>query len=386
MKLIIKSFLIWRVLLFLPVFLGTIFIPYRQHQDFTNILNRISSDSFLQNFLVFPWANFDGVHFLSIAINGYISEGRFLPLYPLLIKLFAFILGLGKVNYETAFISGLLISNGAFFIALTLFYKIVKVEFSEKTAKWAMLFMLSYPTAFFLGSIYSESLFLLLTLISFYFTLKNKWFYSSVSGMLLSLTRLVGIFVLPALLFEFFLRNRKRIFLKLNKNLFSLTSFIIIPGGLVGFAFYCFYKWGDALYFLNAHGELGNSRQTTSIILPVQTMYRYLKIIFEGFFYQFEWWVAVIELSFFIMVTFLLILAWKKGIKRSYLIFSFLAFLMPVLSGTFSGLPRYSLVLFPIYITCALIQSEWLKRLILALFIFLQAVFLMMFSRGYYIA
>lgn len=385
MSFVLKSFLIWRLLLFLPVFLATFFIPFRQNQEFTSILSRVSENSFLQNILIFPWANFDGVHFLSIAVNGYITEGRFLPLFPLTIKFLGFILGLGQLSYEGTYIAGFLISNLSLLLSLNLLYKIIKSEYSEEVARRALLFLLTFPTAFFLGSIYSESLFLLLSLLSFYFASKSKWFISSLSGMLLSSTRFLGIFILPALIYEFIQRNKKNSFTS-GKNLFSLASFLIIPGLLVGFSMYCFYKWGDALYFLNAHGSLGNNRETSAIIIPLQTIYRYLKIFFQISLYQLEWWVALLEFCFFMLISILLFFAWKKGIKKSFLIFSIFAFLTPALSGNFTGLPRYSLVLFPIYIALALIHSKALQKIILVSFIFLQIILLMLFSRGYYIS
>jgi hypothetical protein len=54
---------------------------------------------------------------------------------------------------------------------------------------------------------------------------------------------------------------------------------------------------------------------------------------------------------------------------------------LPVLSGTFSGLPRYLLIIFPIYLVLALKIKKGQWGIALALFV-LQMILLVCFSRG----
>jgi Gpi18-like mannosyltransferase len=387
MKFVISSFLVWRTLLFIPLVIGFFCLPYRENQNFTNVLNKVDPGSFVSSFLFFPWANFDGVHYLNIAVNGYLTEGRFFPFYPLLIYSLTFFLGLGKIIYENAFIAGFLISNISFLFSLLFLFKMVKKEYSLPIARLTVIFLLAFPTSFFLGSIYSESLFLLLLLCSFYFIGQKKWSVASFFILLLSLTRFVGIFMLPVIVFEF-IRQEKILEDKINikKHLGNMFSMILIPVGILSFAYFCFTKWGDVLYFLSSHGDLGNNRTTTSVILPFQVVFRYLKIFLNFSIYQYEWWVALLEVLLFFYISMLLIIGFKKGVKKSYLAFSLVAFLIPASSGTFSGLPRYVLILFPVFIALALIKSRAIQYITLAFFILLQSLLLILFSRGYYIA
>ncbi len=72
----------------------------------------------------------------------------------------------------------------------------------------------------------------------------------------------------------------------------------------------------------------------------------------------------------------------------SYLIFMVLAFIAPTLTGTFSSLPRYALVLFPSFILLSLWAEKyrWIKILYPLLAIPLLIFCLILFTRGYWVA
>jgi Gpi18-like mannosyltransferase len=348
---VLKSFLVWRLLIFLPVFLGLYLISLRSGFIFK-----------------YPWANFDGIHYLSIAQNGYVNQAAFFPLYPLLIGVFG-----------GGFWAGFFLANLSFFLALIIFYKLIKLDYKEKIAQQSILFMLIFPTAFFWGSVYVESLFILLLLLAFYLARKGHWLTASVAGMLLTATRLVGIFILLALIYEFI--KQKPVVWK--SNFFYLS---LVPLGLILYSLFNLKKWGDAFYFIRAHGELANSRSVDTIILFPQTMYRYLKILTTLPINQYEWWIASLEIGLFIFVFYLLYLGFKQKIRASYLLFSILAFFLPASSGTFTGLPRYVLVLFPIYLALALSKNKLLKTFYFLISPVLLFILLMFFARGYFVA
>lgn len=236
--------------------------------------------------------------------------------------------------------------------------------------------MLLFPTSFYFASIYSESLFLLLVVSSFYLARKRSWFYSSLLAMLAASTRLVGIVMLPALAVEYYLQK---------KSSSAIWWIGLIPAGLIAYMRFNLLKWGDALYFVKVHATLGNSRSIDSIVLFPQTMFRYLKILTTIPAQQYGWWIAGLELLIFVAVTYLLYYAWRQKVRLSYLFFAITSFLIPASSGTFSGLPRYVLALFPIYIGLALMGKKQ-RYLALTIGSTLLFVLLSFFSRGYYIS
>ena len=268
----------------------------------------------------------------------------------------------------------------AFFLSLIVFYKLLLFDYSRKQIKQVILTLLFFPTSFFFGSLYSESLFLLFLFLSFYFARKKKWFIAGFFGLLLSLTRLVGIFIFPALLYEF-LKNEKRSLRNLLKS-----GLWMAPVGLIGYSIYNYILQKDFLYFIHAQGNFANNRSVDSIVLFPQTIYRYIKILLTLPSSQYEWWVASLELGSFVFAGLALYVAWKKKIRFSYLLFSLLAVLIPASSGTFSALPRYILIAFPMFMALGLLTNKFLKLIYFLVCLILSFILLYFFSKGYFIA
>ena len=387
---IFKLFIIWRLLLFIPLACSHFFLSYRGDYEFTNIWSKVLPYPIVSNFLLWPWANFDGVHYLSIAGNGYTYDARFFPLYPLLINITSKVFCDASAFGSIQFLTGFFLSNLFFLASVLLFYKLLLLDFSKKIAKGSIFFLIIFPTSFFFISLYSESLFLFLLLASFYFARQKKWILAGLAAALLSATRIVGIFILPALIYEFFF-SEKLIKIKFW-NCFSLGNLIkswpiyLALIGIISYSWLNFVKWGNPLYFILAQGDLGNSRSVNNFVFLPQTIFRYIKLFIFFPASNYEWWLALFEMLIFFLVSSLLIFAYLKKARISYLIFSLLAFLLPVSSGTFSALPRYVLVLFPIYISFALLGPKKIIFLAGFLCIVLQFVLLMLFSRGYFVA
>ena len=192
---LISIFLIWRISLFFVAWLGEQilkFAPRFPYADIFLIPSKLPA-------WMWSFANFDGVHYLTIAKQGYSAQFTqvFFPLYPLLIKfvnlLFPFL---------NPIIVSLLISNIFFLLCLIMLWKLLRLDYSIAGIKWMMLFLVFFPMSFFFGSLYTESLFLFLVFAAFYAARQKKWWLAGIFGGLASATRLVGIFLLPALLWE----------------------------------------------------------------------------------------------------------------------------------------------------------------------------------------
>jgi len=141
----------------------------------------------------------DALWFLRIATGGYrLGDGSaaFFPLYPLLIRGVSFVIG----GHPLA--AALLVSNLSFLGALCALYSLTASEFSEDVARKTVLFICVFPTSFFFLAPYSESLFLLLSLTSFWGARKGKWWLAGVAGAGAALTRSIGILLVPALAVE----------------------------------------------------------------------------------------------------------------------------------------------------------------------------------------
>lgn len=370
-KKIVLWFLTWRISLLVVAFLGLKLVPLK-----TDFLGT-SEDIFLKKPLLWCWANFDGFHYLTIAQRGYFQfQQAFFPFYPLFIRFLARFL-------KDYLFSGLLISHLAFLAALFLFYQLIKLDFEKKIAQKSLLYLLLFPTAFFFGSVYSESIFLLIILASFYAARKKHWLLAGVLGGIASATRFVGLFLFPALIAEWWQEKKE----DQNGKLVNLLPLFLIFFGFLAYMGYLRKTVGDPLYFIHVQPLFGAERTGGKLILLYQVFWRYFKMIMttKPDPLYLAVWLEFLTASGFLG---LLISAYFQKMRLSYLIFAFSAYLIPTLTGTFSSMPRYVLVLFPSFIMLALWAEKyrWLKILYPVFAIILTAVAVMFFTRGWWVA
>ncbi|MFC1625149.1 glycosyltransferase family 39 protein [Patescibacteria group bacterium] len=377
-KFLLTSFLSWRILLFIFVFIGAVLLPLQ-----TNHLGG-GRENYVNNPLVWSFLNFDGEHFLSLARIGYQPlTYYFFPLYPILVRFSSKFFGGMQTDFA---ISGLLISNISFFIAILGLWKLVKLDFKKNIAINTILLLLLFPTSFYFGSFYSESLFLALVVWSFYFARKRKWLLASLLAGLSSATRLVGIVMLPSLLAEYYLKNKGK------KKFFSLNLFLIVLFSFLGLIIYLIYlqkETGDFMIFINTVDVFGDQRSSNIIALP-QVFYRYIFKILPNLSFSFMPGVYTAFLEFFVGLGFLYLFLYSlEKLRFSYFIFLFGTYLIPTLSGSFSSLPRYVLISFPGFIILGKLMSKlptFLKIIIFTLLLILLTITTALFSRGYWIS
>lgn len=362
---IVLCFVSWRILLFVFLFLAIRVLPLQQPFLGGGV------ERYLKNPWFWAWANFDGENYLSIARYGYLFVGQaFFPLYPILIRFFG-----------SGMWAGLLISNLSFLVALIGLYKLIRLDYSEKITRLSILLLFLFPTSFYFGSVYTESSFLALVVWSYYAARKEKWFITGILGTFASATRVIGSILLPVLLIEILIKKKK-----LEVKHWPLA---LIPLGII---FYMVYLWrfsGDPLAFIHAQVSVGEQRSSTLIILP-QVFYRYFFKIIPNLNFNYLPMVITTFLELGSGLLFLVLSVysfWK--LKLSYALFLSLGYLIPTLTGSFSSLPRYVVVLFPAFILLAL-WTEKLSRpfkiVIYGILFIGLAVASAMFLRGYWVS
>ncbi len=347
-------FIIWRTALFAIAFAAPKFLAYQPSFPYTDTL--LASNN-LPAWL-YSFANFDGVHYLTIAQKGYFGTGliqAFFPLFPLLITV------LSKLGIKTI-IAGLIISNLASFLFLVIWFSILKKMRSEKFAYFSLAIILSFPTSFFLVSFYNESLFLCLILAVFYLSKKQKWILAGLLAGLASATRVVGIFSILIILIEAWQHYGKKLWMQPAKYRNVYLAGILASTGLLTYMYYLNIKFNDPLYFLHLQEKFGAGRQASIIFYP-QVIWRYLKILATARPINLKYYSYVQD--FVVGVAGFLILIWQlwktskiylsqkvkswtkieqKIAPLSLIIFSLASFILPTLTGTFSSMPRYVLV------------------------------------------
>jgi hypothetical protein len=380
----------WRSVLFLLGIVAHYVVPYKPSFPYaeTLLLSRP-----LPQWLV-SWANFDGVHYLTIIEKGYIGTGliqAFFPLFPISIKILS-LLPIDPV------IIGLCISNAAFIAVSFLFYKYLAAK-DLQLAKWSLFAFLLFPTSFFLGAFYTESLFLLLIIASLWSAEKKKWLYAALFAGLASATRIVGIFLIPALLLELLQQHsnpKKHLFKQLTdislyiKTLTNHFKEIVLIGlgslGLIAYMVYLQLNFNDPFYFFHVQSEFGGGRQESLVLLP-QVIWRYVKIFITYRPFDLKYFAFVQEFVLTALAYLGLIFA-AKNVRWSWTLFGLLAITLPTLTGTFSSMPRYVLAALPIFVLFGemLSKKNNIWKIILGISALLLVCNTLLFIQGYWVA
>ncbi len=164
----------------------------------------------LGNLLAAPAARWDAAWYLVIARYGYRPDlgiyprTAFFPLYPL---------GLRALTYlgPPPIVAGVLLSVAALALALYGIHRLTTLELSRAgapgaervadAARLAVLLTAFAPMAFFFSAVYSESLYLALSVGLFWSARNGRWTWVGVLGALAGATRSAGlVLVVPALM------------------------------------------------------------------------------------------------------------------------------------------------------------------------------------------
>ena len=381
---IITAFILWRLVLLAAAFFANDLLAYDPSFPYAEIL---LAGSNLPQWL-YSWANCDGVHYLTIADKGYVGTGliqAFFPVFPLLIKLTALLIG-------SQLIAGLVIANLAFVGVLIIGYRLTALDFDRSTAWWWVLVTLTFPTSFYFGSVYTESLFLLLVFYSLWYIRHQKNTISALLSGLSSGVRLVGSLLLPTLFLE--LRKNNPTFNQLSwlQKIKKVSPLLLSALGLAAFMLFLQWQFSDPLYFFHVQSEFGAGREETIVLLP-QVLFRYVKILITARPFDCKYFTYVQDLIMTVGGLVILLLWWlekeRDKFRISYLWYAAPALLLPTLTGTLSSMPRYLLVVFPIFMWLAAKLSKSgliVKAIFLAISISLLLINSLLFVQGYWVA
>lgn len=372
---LLKYFLAWQVGIIFITAIAGYFIPLRKSDSYLGG----GITHYLKRPLLNSRSNYDGVHYVLIATHGYnFGQQAFFPLYPTLIREFR------KVFVDPIF-SGVFISAISFFVGLVFLRRLVEIDHPKSVSKWTIIALLVFPTSFFFTSVYTEGLFFLLVVLSFYSARKSNWLLAGILGGLASYTRFVGIFIFPALLAELWSFSQSHS-VPFKKMLVNVAFLCLIPIGLLVYMNYLKETTGDPFAFYHVQ-KLFNQSRSLTIIMPYQVYWRYFRMILtvsrQDPLYITIWLEFLSGILFSVLT---LISLFKQ--RLSYAIFNLFAFAVPTFTGNLVSLPRYILISFPAFILLGqLLETRpYFRRSFLVLMVILNIVFLSMFVSGYWVA
>ncbi len=302
------------------------------------------------------------------------AKYAFFPLYPLSIAALHSILPL----HLAAFVA----TNAISAVAFLALYALTLAYFSDKGLAFrSLLLLMFYPFSVFYQAYYSEGLFLLLAVLSFYFLKKGRVGLSVLCGALLALARPTGVAIVVSLLILAVKQGlpaptraakraeklRKQSGVQLGAIDWTRSRIACLtPLGLVPYLLFNYFQTGHWNYFslaelrwgMHSSEFLGNLLNNT---LVAGLNFFNLKFLSDHD-CQVDYTVMAITLT-------VLVLSYKR-LPLELWTFSALQWLMPLVLKDLMSFSRYMSISFPLFIYLAwTMQRKWVFGVVLGAFI-----------------
>jgi len=296
------------------------------------------------------WARWDVSHYVEIADHGYVTDGDmaknicFFPLFPTLMALVHGILRF--ISTETA---GMLISNAASFGGLWFLHKIVSKRWDGDTADRAIIYVATFPTAYFFLAAYTEGLFFIFVVGAFYYLDEDKWFEAALWGALASATRLTGGLIAVCWLIKWVQKNGWKPSLK-------MWPIVIAPLGFVAYIILNQVVWHDPLKFLEFQKTAWYHESAAPWTSFYETAAHY---VFAPLRDMRSWWYRDIMefVAAIIGYVVAVLVLWRIGLAEG--IYCLASVILWTSNKWWMSGPRFLLVLFPMFMYLA--SRKWPK-------------------------
>jgi hypothetical protein len=280
----------------------------------------------------------DSYWYLDIAQNGYYLRGAtdisnvvFFPLYPLLVRL------AGPVAGGDLVLAGWMLSSLFLMLAVGILTRLSQEFHPDIDPALPAAFLLVYPAAFFLNALYSESLFLFLSLATLFCALRRHFMTASLWAALASATRVAGVFLLVVLVVEFVQANGWRALW--SRRVLPLA---VAPLGALAFCVYHWIAFGDFFLYFKVQRFFGRDFAMEAGDFLARNNPDLAN--------------TVLDLALTAAAILLGVIALRR-FRPSYGAYMLVSLAIALSSGSVLGISRYSMVLFPIYFIAAGIRS-----------------------------
>ena len=296
-----------------------------------------------------PLARWDAGWYYLVAVNGYHYDPKvlantigFYPLYPLLLRAAA-----AALPSVSIFVVGILLSMLFLLGALLLVARLSELWDGPETRLPAIAAILFFPTSFFYASVYTESLFLLTTAAAIASARANRWILAGFAGAAAGLTRLNGCLILVPLAYLAWEGSARRWRFPGR----TWTGLGLALAGVLAFPAYLGVRFGDPLLYVH---EKSNAFWSPRPGAPWKTAWRIGK----------EAWRRLADpaaegrllflsgVACFLVFLALSVLLLRRGLVAEGL-YAVATLLFLLCGGTFDGIQRYVLALFPCFFPIA---------------------------------
>jgi hypothetical protein len=329
------------------------------------------------------FARHDSGWYFDIARNGYdataaVAGGRsniaFAPVYPMLMRYVGRLFGRAPAN---AYLGGIIVSWLAFALAMAVLYRLAALDLPRRRAERAVLLTAIFPFAFFFGAVYTESTFLLFTLLAFYGFRTRQWALGGLAGAVATATRVTGIMMWPALAWIAWRAAKPAP----RDRVAAAAALGLTACGFAGYCAYIYDLSGQPLLWATALTRWGSGYHPGGApwTAPVELLHKLLTHPYVFLASEpmalYDTLYGVTALLFAAAIPFV----WRR-FGAAYGLFMLLNLYLPLSSGAFEGLGRYCSVLFPAFIWLASIRSRFFYTSLVVVFALFYTLGLALFT------
>ena len=268
-------------------------------------------------------------------------------------------------------VTGIVISLACYGGAVWLLQRLTRAEFGDTVAARAMVYLSLGPLSFFFQAVYTESLFLLLSLACFVCAREGRWRLAGLTGLLATLTRSTGVLLLVPMVVIYYEQRGWR----LRSTDKQIVNLLMIPEGLLVWMTYLSLAFGKPLLFAGAQAQwqrgfaAPNYAVARGALAAVQGLHQLLSFQYLRLFWEVPqpssaYSIAgtnLINLAFLVLAG-LLLLYGARRMPPAYTLYALVSLAYPLFFPSryvpLMSYPRFTLTVFPLYIALALFTVE----------------------------
>ncbi|HJP90506.1 MAG TPA: glycosyltransferase family 39 protein [Pyrinomonadaceae bacterium] len=306
----------------------------------------------LDRVFVQPWFRWDAQYYIWATSRGFsIEDGSasFHPLLPLLAKPIFYLTG-------SPLFALLLVSTLATLALYCCFYRLAQLDLNDELAFRATVLLAIFPGSYVFYAPYTESTFLLFSVLLFYFARQRRWLLAGLCGALATLTRQQGLFLIVPLVMELWSAKERKPF--------ALTSIVFIPLAYGLWIIYRTFALADSYPDLSSfHGLIYSTVISPSaqrvvaeqdFLFPLHALYLALVKL-----WQVHNVPTITDLVLGAIMVGITIISWRD-LRNSYRVYVLIILIVSFgyhtgmqVSSPYMGLPRHLLLAFPVFIGLA---------------------------------
>ncbi|HUF54166.1 MAG TPA: glycosyltransferase 87 family protein [Dehalococcoidia bacterium] len=307
----------------------------------------------------------DVLNYVLIAENGYGASEHHVVWFPAMPGL----MRLGDYVGIAPWLTGTVVILACALVLTLAFYALSRLDFAPGVSRDATIFLLVFPTCFFLFVPYTEAMLLVLVVASFYCARQGHWMLAAVLAGLASGVRITGLFIGPALLVEY-LHQKEWRWREVRPDIAWLA---LAPAGLMVFMAYLWVQFDNPLEWYDRQFDfprLETEETKGGVIRFIPSLIEEVRLIWDSpvFGEQVQNGGGAIGLAVFIAL-FAGMLYFR--LRPSYIAFAAMAGFIPLMAGRLESVNRYIIAAFPMFMVMGLIVERWpaVKTPLIAVFL-----------------